>query len=130
MNNNTLVAVFYGRFPGTLGGFGNKDFVNIHKRDIKKELSKQSIFEYCSSFGAIETNIFYSSLLATPTLVLAFVSAIFCLGVGVFFFCLLTNDNVISNRNKWLVSLEWNGARSHKHIINVLNYMSSLIDDE
>ena len=130
MNNNTLVAVFYGRFPGTLGGFGNKDFVNIHKRDIKKELSKQSIFEYCSSFGAIETNIVYSPIMETPTLESAIESAIICSGESAPNLSLLTKDNVISNRNKWLVSLEWNGARSHKHIINVLNYMSSLIDDE
>jgi hypothetical protein len=59
MENNTLVAVFYGKFPNWQGGF-NKDFINVYKKDIKKELSKQSIFEYCSSFGAIETNIVFS----------------------------------------------------------------------
>ena len=63
MENNTLVAVFYGKFPNWQGGFDNKDFINIYKKDIKKELSKQSIFEYCNSFGAIETNIVYSPII-------------------------------------------------------------------
>jgi hypothetical protein len=59
MENNTLVAVFYGKFPNWQGFYIN-DFVNVYKKDIKKDLSKQSIFEYCNSFGAIDVNIVFS----------------------------------------------------------------------
>ncbi len=38
--------------------------------------------------------------------------------------------NVISVRNAFLMSVSFNGARSHRHIINVLEFMSQFIDKE
>jgi len=62
MTDNTLVAVLYGEFPNWQGGYDKRDFINIYKKDIKKELSKQSIFEYCSSFNALNIQIVYSPI--------------------------------------------------------------------
>jgi hypothetical protein len=62
MNNNTLVAVLYGEFSNWQGGFDKRDFINIYAKDIKKELSKQSIFEYCSSFNALDIRVLYSPI--------------------------------------------------------------------
>ena len=62
MENNTLVAVLYGEFPNWQGGFDKRDFINIYAKDIKKELSKQSISEYCYSFNALNIQIVYSPI--------------------------------------------------------------------
>ena len=63
MTDNTLVAVLYGEFPNWQGGYDKRDFINIYKKDIKKELSKQSIFEYCNSFNALNIQIVYSPII-------------------------------------------------------------------
>ena len=62
MEDDTLVAVLYGEFPNWQGGFDKRDFINIYAKNIKKELSKQSIFEYCCSFNALNIQIVYSPI--------------------------------------------------------------------
>jgi len=63
ITKNTLLAVLYGEFPNWQGGYGKRDFINIYKKDIKKELSKQAIFEYCNSFNALNIQIVYSPII-------------------------------------------------------------------
>lgn len=57
-------------------------------------------------------------------------SALICSGENVPILKLVTKTNVIAIRNAFLSNVSFNGARSHQHIINVLEWMSQFIDNE
>jgi len=56
-------------------------------------------------------------------------AASICCGENAPNLSLLNSDNVISIRNRFLDNVKYNGARSHKDIILVLNYMTPFIEN-
>ena len=57
-------------------------------------------------------------------------SGLICSGENCPNFEKITTENVIEERSKFLANVVHNGARSHIHIINVLNYMTQFINED
>lgn len=64
----------------------------------------------------------------SPQTIKAIQSAQICIGDnGEDFIMSINADNIIGKRNTFLNNVSHNGARSHDHIINVLQYMKKFI---